>query len=147
LSKQLKVSIEDLVPIIKDGLENNQEVELKVVGISMKPFLKDKESIVILKKYDGTLKRKHIYFYSIDEKYYLHRYIESTKSMNLFRGDALYNYELVELDNILGEVVLVKSAGKKYNPYSFVNKTKLRFYLVYKTIKSIFRSIIRRSNG
>ena len=144
LNRQVKVSIDDLLPIIKQGLKNNQDVEIKVIGNSMKPFLKDQESIVVLRKHDGELKKHHIYFYHIGDTYILHRYIRTKNSINYFRGDAMYRYEEVDNSNVLAEVIYSISNEKKDKPYSFGNMIKLRLFLVYKTIKSVIRKIVRR---
>lgn len=142
--RQVKVPIENLLPLIKQGLDNNQDVELKVIGNSMKPFLKDQESIVVLRKYTGALKKHHIYFYHVEEKYILHRFIKTRKSINYFRGDALYGYEEVKTKDVLAEVVNYIEDEKKADPYSFYNTLKLRLFLIYKSFKSMIKGIIRR---
>ena len=143
LSRSIKVSIQDLLPTIHNGLDNNQLVELKVFGTSMKPFLKDQESVVILKKHTGTLIKHHIYFYHIRDKYILHRYIKTKNNINYFRGDALTGYEQVRNEDVLAEVITYKNDMDEINPYNFINMHKLRIYLICKWMKSIIRKIVR----
>ncbi|MBI9008560.1 MAG: S24/S26 family peptidase [Tenericutes bacterium] len=143
MNRSIKVSIQDLLPTINNGLNNNQLVELKVFGTSMKPFLKDQESTVILKKYSGTLKKYHIYFYHIGDKYILHRFLKTKNNKNYFRGDALNGYELVRNEDVLAEVVAYKEVSNNKNLYSFINMFTLRCYLMYKGMKNLVKRIIR----
>lgn len=140
MKNKIKVDIETLIPTMITSLNNNQIVELKVKGSSMYPTLRDGKSIVGLKKYDGVLKKKRIYFYKLNEKYILHRYISTRENVHNFMGDALYTYEHLDNDNsILAYVEYIKNKNKKINPESFYNRFKLFFYQIYKQFKSIIR--------
>ena len=102
--KIVSTTITNLIPLIKESFANKQEVSIRVKGTSMSPFFVDNETIVTLAPFDGELIKLKVYLYSVNDVYLLHRYIKSEEEKHFFRGDALYNFEEVEKQNILGVV-------------------------------------------
>jgi len=147
LNKQIKVQAEEIFPVILESLKNNQIVEIKITGSSMKPLLKHQKTTVGLQSFSGVLKRHHIFLFTINEKYILHRFLKNRADKLIFRGDALYRYEYPKKEDILAEVVYIKNDGRPIKPYSAWNMVKLNFYLFFKNIKIFIRKLLGRDNG
>jgi len=141
------VSMVDLYPAIKEGLENNQIVEIKIRGNSMRPFLKDQKTSVGLQTFSGQLEKNRIYLYQINDKYILHRYLKSTNDKLVFRGDALYSYEYPNRSDIIAKVIYTRNSERKSNPYSFWNRIRFFIRMQIKNLKMFLRRILRKSNG
>lgn len=133
----------DLIPLIKEAFQNKQDVSFKVKGTSMRPFFVDNETEVTVTRYDGELKKLHVYLFQVEEKYLLHRYIKTKGDKHYFRGDALYNYEVVEEDNIIGEVKEMKYREYQIQCNNFRYRNSVRYYLFRKSIKILLRRIIK----
>lgn len=128
-----------------ESLDHNQIVELKVKGTSMHPTLLDNQTVVGLKKYDGQLKSKMIYLFKHNDIYVLHRYIKTKEGIHYFRGDALYQCELLKNDDsIIAFVAYMRINEKKKNPYSFFSNVKLIFVLFLKKLKYFIRKLVKR---
>ncbi len=136
----------ELYPLIMDTIKNNQIAEIKIKGNSMRPFLKDQVSIVGLKALTTRPKRYHIYFFKIDNKYILHRFMTRQKENYFFRGDALYKFEEVDKSDIFAEVAYVINGENVIHPYSFWNLLKVNFYMTYKRMKILARYMIGRDH-
>ncbi|MDY0064679.1 MAG: S24/S26 family peptidase [Bacilli bacterium] len=108
-----KVSITELGPIIEEQIANGNEVNLRVSGNSMYPFLVDNETSVLLAPIDKPLKRKDIVFYkSNNSQYLLHRIIDIIDSQIIIRGDALKQKEILTESNMIAKVISFERKGK-----------------------------------
>lgn len=111
---QIKISLNDLAPLILERLEMGESIEIIVTGISMFPLFFNERDKVTLKK-PKKLKRKQIVFYKRDNgQYILHRIIK-------IKGDNIYcvgdNQTKIEgplkREQFLGVVTHYVRKGKK----------------------------------
>ncbi len=142
--KQIKVHLDELYPTIIDGLENDQLVELKVSGNSMYPLFRDQETTVGLRRFSGILKRRHIYLFRLDGKYFLHRYIKERSGKLCFRGDNLVRFETVSTGQVLAHVLYFQNQGSRHSPYSLWYMTKAWLHQSWIALKHILRKLVKR---
>lgn len=133
--KKIKVSIQDLYPLIKETLENDQSFDLTVKGTSMYPLLIHEKSVVTIERF-STLQKQFIYLYKYQDKILLHRYLKSKNGILIFRGDNCSTFEYVDKDTIIG--VVTKIDGKDY-----VINWKQKRFLLFKEIKQKIKNLIR----
>ena len=143
-----KVTLNELLPIIKEKLDENGSVLFTTNGTSMKPLLDDGKDQVELVKVDGPLKRNDIPLFSRqDGTFVLHRIIKVLKGNNyLVRGDNQIINEKINHQQIIGKVCkIVKNNqeidfnSNKYKRYLFFLHLRYPFkYLYHKTVK-LFR--------
>ena len=133
----------NLIPLIKEAFENHQEVSIKVKGSSMRPFFVDNETIVTLAPFSGELQKLKVYLYKLNDTYILHRYIKTKEEKHYFRGDALYPFEIVEKENILGVVEEMKYKGEIIPCHDTSYRNNVRYFLIKKSIKLVIRRIIK----
>jgi len=107
------VSINELIPVIKEKLQMGGEVTLKIKGTSMRPFFKSDVTCVDLIKFDGSLNRFDIVLYeALDKTYVMHRYIGMKNDKLLICGDALTKEELIHQEQIIAKVIAFSENGK-----------------------------------
>lgn len=142
------VTLNDLLPIIKEKLAENGSVLFTTNGTSMKPLLDDGKDQVELVKVDGPLKRNDIPLFSRqDGTFVLHRIVKVLKDNNyLVRGDNQIINEKINHQQIIGKVCkIVKNnqeidfSSKKYKRYLFSLHFKYPFRYIYHKIAKIFR--------
>ena len=142
------VTLNDLLPIIKEKLAENGSVLFTTNGTSMKPLLDDGKDQVELVKVDGPLKRNDIPLFSRqDGTFVLHRIVKVLKDNNyLVRGDNQIINEKINHQQIIGKVCkIVKNNqeidfnSKKYKHYLFSLYFKYPFRYLYHKIAKIFR--------
>ena len=135
--------MDTLIPLIQESLSNNQNISFKVKGTSMKPFFVDGETEVTLAPFEGELVKLKVYLYEVNNKYLLHRYVETKNDEHYFRGDALYQFEIVQKENIVGVVKEMKFRGEVISCNDRSYRNNVRYYLFKKTIKLFIRRIIK----
>jgi len=96
---------------------------LTVKGTSMEPFLKDRKTVVNLKKHE-QVKTGRIYLFKHNEKLLLHRLIGVKENTLLFRGDAQRTIEHAKHKDILAEVQNYTYKNKTRNPDAFTLRIK-----------------------
>ena len=141
---KVNVSLDDLLPVIKEGLDNNQVVEIKVSGNSMYPFFKHQKTAIGLQRFNGTLTKNHIYFFEYNDKHILHRYLKTKDKTHYFKGDRLQQYEYPKKEQILAEVVYIKKNGKEQIPYTLFQTFKLYLSTIGNRIRNGILAIVRR---
>lgn len=124
------VSLEELVPLIKEKIESNGEVTFTPKGISMLPMLRDNQDTVTLGKAEFPLKKYDIAFYSRDNgQYVLHRVIKTKEDSYVMRGDnQLFNEYGIRQNQIIGVVKTFTRKGKLYN---YDDKKYILYYKVW----------------
>jgi len=133
----------NLIPLIKESFENNQDVSIKVKGTSMSPFFVDNETSVTVSPFTGELQKLKVYLYCMENTYLLHRYMKSKDNKHYFRGDALYQFEVVDKEDILGVVKEMKYNGEVITCNDFSYRNNVKYYLFKKSIKLFIRRIIK----
>ncbi len=86
----------------------------KLDGLSMSPFLKSEDRVLINKKFHSIISG-HCYLLKKDNRFFVHRYIGN----NSFKGDRLIYLD--DFDQIIGEVSYIqKDASLKEIKYGFL---------------------------
>ena len=137
------VSIDDIVPLIKEQLDKDGCVKFTPKGNSMLPTLRNNKDCVTLGRPELPLKKYQIAFYVRDNnQYVLHRVVKVEKSNTyVMRGDNQFRNEKgVRENQIIGVVKSFTRNGKEY----YGNERTYKFYCIlwYKTVK--LRKILRR---
>ena len=131
---------EDFFKTVTSTLLENKSVSFLVKGTSMLPFFKSGVTEVFIFKKD-EYKRHDVCLFKINDNYVLHRLIRIKNGLYYFRGDHLYNFEIVKSDSIIGSVYKYIENGKMYDVNKFTYKLKLNFFLLTKNIKMVLRKI------
>jgi hypothetical protein len=143
LNKKVITSFDNLIPLIQESFQNKQSITFKVKGTSMAPFFIDNQTEATLAPFSGTLSRGTVYLYKVSDTYLLHRYVKTKDGKHYFRGDALYQYEIILKDDIIGEVIQMKLGSKETDMNSVVYQSRVRLFMCTKTMKSIIRRIVK----
>ena len=109
-------------------LEKDGQIITHVVGTSMKPLLKDRQSIVIVEAADRVPPIKgDVVLYKTNNRYILHRIRKILPEEYLIRGDSTWTMEHVPKEAILATMTgfYRKPEGKLFTR----NSLSYRFYL------------------
>ena len=121
-----KVSLEEMIPTIKESLASGSSVSFTVTGNSMLPMLHHGIDTVTLSPVSGKLKKYDLPFYCRgDGKYILHRIIKVGDDEYIIRGD---NCDFIERgikhDDIIGVVTAFTRNGISHS----TNELSYRVY-------------------
>lgn len=108
-----EVGISALVPIIKEAIQNNSTINLTPKGLSMLPFLSERE-VVTLSKPKFPLKKYDIIFYYRERTgaYVMHRVVGIGDNDYICCGDNQFMLERVSKDNVIAQVTDIKRDKK-----------------------------------
>ncbi len=120
----MKVTLEEILPVLEEILGRDGEVTFTPNGNSMRPMLYSGRDTVTLKKIDRPLKKYDLPLYrNLYGKFILHRVIGRNKYGYIMRGDNLLKKEYgITDDDIIGKVVRFTHGGKEYSVNSFSYK-------------------------
>lgn len=137
-----RVSLEELVPVMREALEESGEVSFISAGTSMLPTIRDRKDTVTLVKPQGKLKKGDIPFYQRDNgQYILHRIVYVNGDTYVTCGDNQWVNEYnVRDDQIIGVLKSFDRNGKTHH----VDDTSYKLYV--KLLPAI-RWIYRLSNS
>lgn len=141
-----QVTMEDLMPIFREQLENGKKVQFAPSGISMRPMLDNKVDQVYIeratkdniKKWDVVLYQNHF------GAYIMHRVIKLDDEGFVTRGDNnYYNDKKQSYDTLIGRVYEFEHKGKKKS----INAISYKVYAIV-WIGSYFpRKFLRKIKG
>lgn len=140
---EVKVLSKELMPLIKELLDQNQSVKFKISGTSMLPFFKHhKTSVTLIKKtsyqkYDAIL-------YQTNDAYILHRLIKVKDHFFLTCGDALKQIEKIDKKSVIGYVSSFEYGGKTTNSFSKLYLFKVKLWYLFKPFRSILLRFLKR---
>lgn len=127
---KVQVSINDLIPVIREKLDSNGTVTLTVTGNSMNPFFYDRKTIVTLKKPNYMLKRKDIVLYQCPNgSWALHRIVKVKDNHYVICGDALTRLEYIEKERVIGMVVSYRNDEKEITIDNLSYNLKVNLWL------------------
>jgi signal peptidase I len=133
---------------VLETLDEGKRVSFVIKGTSMLPVFKDGLTEVTLERED-SYKKFDVCLYKYKEHYFLHRLIKIKDDFYYFRGDHLYNFEVIKKDDILAKVYSFKTKEKETFINSFLYKARIKFYLLYKSFYMFLRKIylgVKRGN-
>lgn len=88
---------------IEDVLEKEGIYVATICGVSMYPMLRNRRDTVVIKPYEGRLKKFDVPLYKVGDRYVLHRIIEVLPDSYVIRGDNTEEKERgISEANILG---------------------------------------------
>lgn len=150
------ISMDDIIPLIKEQIKNNGEVLFTPKGNSMLPLLRDNRDTVAIGKASSQLKKYQMVLYVRKSgQYVLHRIVKVAGDSYTMRGDNQFVDELgINEEQIIGVVNGFIRKGKKYTldnkKYKlyciiWVNTVKLRkrLWICRKTAGKIKRKLLR----
>lgn len=135
---------------IEEVLEKEGVYVSTIAGVSMYPMLRNRRDTIVIKPYEGRLKKYDVPLYRVGEKYVLHRIIEVLPDSYVIRGDNCDRNEYgITDEKILGVLTSFHRDGKEidmsgigYRTYVFIwcHTHSLRLFVkkVYRKLKRIF---------
>ncbi|MFU8793646.1 MAG: hypothetical protein ACNA7K_06435 [Acholeplasmataceae bacterium] len=130
----------EIMPVVKEILLNNQPVELKISGQSMRPFYHHQKTIVLLEK-PKVLKHLDVVLYETSSQYKIHRIIKIMPDYYVINGDGLRFKENIREDQIFGVVIRHKTHQKWVNSHQFLYILKVKLWSLLRPFR---RFLIRR---
>lgn len=142
------VSMDDIIPLMKEQINNNGEVAFTPKGNSMLPMLRSNKDIVTLCKAQFPLKKYDLPLYVRGNgKYVLHRVIGVEKDSYVMRGDNQFlNEPDIREEQIIGVVHSFTRKNKRYNCDSRTYMLYCRIWVNTVEIRKVLR-IMRRIAG
>lgn len=127
INENASYSIHDIMPLIKESIENGQSVKMQVSGISMTPILHDVRDTVVLEKADKIKKYDIVLHKRKNGQYILHRVIKKKGNVLTIAGDFETEKEYpVYEEQVIARVTAFCRNGKNYTPEDFI----IRLYSV-----------------
>lgn len=109
---------------IEDVLEKEGIYIATISGISMYPMLRNRRDTVVIKPYEGRLKKFDVPLYRVGDRYVLHRIIKVLPDSYVIRGDNLAEKEYgITDENILGVMTSFYRDEKEIKLNSLAYKT------------------------
>jgi phage repressor protein C with HTH and peptisase S24 domain len=127
------IKIEEMMPMIVESLDSNKKAMFTVVGTSMEPFLKHKETKVTIEK-KQAYDKYDIVLFNYGKTVRLHRIIKMTKDEIIAQGDNLLSKERITKQDIIGYVSHFEHNGKITSCDSRRYKRKVFLWLIFKPI-------------
>ena len=111
----------DLLELSKDIFKKGKSIRFQAKGWSMRPFIRDGDFIIVSPIENSSNKTGDVVFcITTENKVMVHRVIKKYKKdkdnriMMFIKGDASFSSpEKVEMQNVLGKVVVVERNGRK----------------------------------
>ena len=126
-----KLDPQQAVPQIQGILARGQLCRLQVTGTSMVPFLRSEKDAVILKGFDGNVKKGDLLFYKrANGQYILHR-VHSLCSDGTFLlcGDNQTVLEPVRPQQIIAAIAAIERNGKQFQPQNLLWRGLSRLWM------------------
>lgn len=142
-----KVSLEELVPIMQETLNESGEVSFVSAGVSMLPTIRDRKDTVTLVKPTGKLKKGDVPFYRRSNgQYVLHRIVYVNGETYVTCGDNQWVNEYnVQDEQIIGVLKSINRNGKVYNVDDKLYKNYVKVLPAVRWIYRIYNAIKRRT--
>ena len=130
INENAAYSINDIMPLIEESINNGQKVRMQVSGISMTPILHDIRDTVVLekaekvKKYDIVLHRRE------NGQYILHRIVKKKGNVLTIAGvfETQKEYPVYE-NQVIARVTSFCRNGKNYDVRDFIIKLYSRLWV------------------
>ena len=138
------ISHETLFDLLREG----EQVEMRIKGNSMLPFIVgDRDTVVLIKATADSIRKGRIVVAQIaSDTYYLHRIVRIEGDTVTLRGDGNpYLRETCPVSSILAEMVELNRNGRIYTPRSWAWKAAWRCWpsngFLRRILLRIYRSI------
>ena len=141
--KTVSLNSEDLLPLIEETLKLNSSFNLKVKGNSMRPFLRNDLSKVLLIKPED-LRKNDICLFKYQDKVVLHRLRKIDEDKFYFVGDAQKHYEIVSKENIIAKVEVINNKNKEVLTKNKCYLFKVKLWYFLKPFRRILLKVLPR---
>ena len=133
------VSMNDVVPLIVETVNNGGKFRFYPKGISMMPLIRQNKDSVLLEKCESIEKNDILLYKRANKMYILHRVVETKNGLS-FCGDNQHVYEY----GIKKEDIIAKVCGV-YRKEKFIdcNSSFMKWYLLYIKIRRKKRILFR----
>ena len=143
--------LEDLLPLIQEGLESGKTVRFSPRGISMLPMLRQGIDSVELSPLPQRLKKYDLPVYRYPSgKYVMHRVVAVREDHYLCLGDNTYEYEKIRHDQMIAVVSAFKRGEKRigvealsYRVYCRVWVASYPLRKLLKRVKNFLRRLLK----
>ena len=144
MEKQISASLAEMMPLIKEALENGQSIRIYPYGISMLPMLRQGTDSVVLSGFEKLKKYDIILYQRENGKYVLHRIVGVGDTYTCI-GD---NQFVFEKGISRGQIIAVCSSftrgEKEYSAKAFVWRAYAVFWHYSRFTRRATRAIKRR---
>jgi len=139
------MQLEQLMPVIKEQLQNGKHIRYSPRGISMLPMIREGRDSVVLAQVPEQLHKYDIALYQrSDGQYVLHRIVKAEKTYTCI-GDNQYFYEPgIEHRQVIAVVTAFYRSEKRYSTTHWVYKLYCRLWHFSRGLRHLFRRIKRR---
>lgn len=136
----MEINFADLYPIIKEKIENGEEVEFTPHGKSMLPVIIGAKDKVIIKRIDSPLKKYDIVFYRRKNgAFVMHRIIKIENGAYNMCGDNQYSIEKgIKKEQIIAILSGIRHRGKEYSAENYPSKPYCFFLPLRRFIRHIY---------
>ncbi|MBO5454831.1 MAG: hypothetical protein J6A69_12840 [Clostridia bacterium] len=133
------VSINDIVPLIVETVNNGGKFRLYPKGISMMPLIRENKDSVLLEKCESISKDDILLYRRKEGVYVLHRVISVCDSLT-FCGDNQHVYERnVPKENVIAKVCAVYRKERIKKCDGFYMKLYLKYIKLRRKKRVLFR--------
>ncbi len=150
-------SLEEILPVMKEQLDNGKTVSFVPKGNSMLPMLRNGKDMVMLKKSDGKLHLSDVAFYYRREtdSYVIHRVVGFQKDGSyIMLGDNNVQKEYnIRPEDIIAVVTAFYRNGKMHKVTDFSYRLYCDVLFYYRPARNLYRRtrakaarIIKRKN-
>ena len=130
------ILIEEVAKLISEG----DSVALTAKGRSMLPFIKDRDTVVLVKA--DNVKLYDIVLAQINNKYVLHRLIGIKNNEYTLMGDGnLKECESCSVDNIVAVAIKIRKRDKEYNCRDNSHIIKAKIWNVLRPVRKYLLAI------
>jgi signal peptidase len=140
----MRVSINDLMDLIREKLEENGEVQLTVSGNSMLPFFHDRRTEVTLAKPQRSLRRGDIILFSYQNNWVLHRILRIRKDLIITAGDALTTVESIAPGVVLAIVTKFRNDDRETDVRKFSYRLRVGIWMFFRPLRRILMRFYHR---
>lgn len=122
MSKKKIVDIETYMPVLRELLQQGQEVSVVITGNSMYPFLVNGRDEILISPPNGEWKKGDMAFFQRENgQYVMHRIcrVRADGSYGLVGDRQTFIEEPIFRDQMFGKITAVKRNGKWIGPENF----------------------------
>ena len=157
-SKEISLSNESLIEVIKSIFNKNSFFRFKVAGFSMSPFIKDSDTVTISPLSTGRLffGKSTVFIHPNTKNLVIHRIVGRNNGCFIIKGDAIGEPDgFIPKENILGFVAKIERNGRNVRLglgierllIAFLSKNGLLSFIYYlwRLIPFSLRQSLKRS--
>ena len=130
---------------IEEVLEREGMYVATIEGVSMYPMLRMRRDTVVIKKYEGRLRKFDVPLYKVGDRYILHRIIKVLPDSYVIRGDNLEKKEYGNSEeNILGVLTTFYRDEKEIDMNGFAYKAYVYIWHYTFYIRAFVKKVYRK---